>query len=119
MKSSSSDIQSLAADTKQQEQIRAALPALRLLQIMAETFKVLSDPTRLKLISALNENELCVGDVAAITGISQSSASHHLKALRQMNLVNYRRFGKMTFYALADSHVSDLLALAKEHSEEL
>lgn len=85
---------------------------------MTDIFKVLSDPTRLKIVLALEGNELCVGDLAIVTGLSQSSVSHHLKTLRQLNLARFRRQGKMTFYSLADSHVSALVAVARDHARE-
>jgi DNA-binding transcriptional ArsR family regulator len=84
----------------------------------AEIFKILSDPTRLRIIQTLQEAELCVGDITMHTGFSQSSVSHHLKTLRQANLVGLRKLGKQCFYRLADSHVSALLAVARDHARE-
>ncbi len=84
----------------------------------ADIFKILSDPTRLKIIQTLQEAELCVNDIALHTSFSQSTVSHHLKTLREANLVGLRRSGKRSFYRLADSHVSALLAVARDHARE-
>jgi DNA-binding transcriptional ArsR family regulator len=98
--------------------IQKAMEAEGLLLKMSNIFQVRRDPTRLKIILALEMEELCVCDIAALTGLSQSSVSHHLQTLRQTNLVNYRREGKMTIYSLADRHVSVLLTIARDHARE-
>lgn len=105
-------------DNEQAQRILNALEPAEVIQAMADIFKVLSDPTRLKIVTALQEGELCVGDIAGLTGFSQSSVSHHLKTLRLYNLVRFRRKGKLTFYSLADTHVSALLAVARDHARE-
>ena len=89
-----------------------------LIRNMADIFKVLSDPARLKIVLALQESELCVSHLAELTELSQSSVSHHLKTLRQTRLVDFRRQGKLIFYSLADDHVSALLAVARDHAKE-
>ncbi len=81
---------------------------------MAETFKVLSDPTRVRLISALAAGELCVADLARAIGISQSAASHQLRVLRHLDLVNYRRAGKLVYYSL-DRHTRALFQQGLAH----
>lgn len=98
--------------------VEEILASERLTEKTADMFKLLSDPTRLKIVLALQEVELCVGDAALLGGLSPSVVSHHLKTLRQANLVSYRRQGKKTFYRLADSHVSALLAVARDHARE-
>ena len=105
-------------DSEQIQRILNALEPSEVIQAMADIFKVLSDPTRLKIVTALQEGELCVGEIAGLTGFSQSSVSHHLKTLRLYNLVRFRRKGKLTFYSLADTHVSALLAVARDHARE-
>lgn len=100
------------------EKIQQAMEANGLVNKMSSMFKVMSDPTRLKIILALEMEELCVCDIAALTGLSQSAVSHHLQSLRQMNLVNFRREGKMVFYQLADKHVSILITIARDHARE-
>ncbi|HHE46988.1 MAG TPA: ArsR family transcriptional regulator [Bacteroidetes bacterium] len=100
------------------ERIQHALSSATLLRNMAEIFKVLCDPTRLKIVLALQECELCVADISEFTDLPQSSVSHHLKTLRQSRLVDYRRQGKMVFYSLADNHVTALVAVARDHAKE-
>jgi len=85
---------------------------------MAEIFKVLSDPARLRIVLTLQHGERCVGDISAITELSPSLVSHHLRNLRQLNLVGYERRGRQTFYQLADAHVIALLAVAHDHAIE-
>ena len=86
---------------------------------LAETFKILGDPTRLRIAHALAREELCVCDLAAVLGASQSVVSHSLRALRQMRLVRYRKEGKIAYYALDDEHIGALLAEGFRHVEEL
>ena len=96
---------------KVQRATKAMMPASTLLAL-AETFKILGDPTRLRLAYALAREELCVCDLAAVLGVSQSVVSHSLRALRQMRLVRYRKAGKVAYYALDDDHIAALLATA-------
>ncbi len=86
--------------------------------LIADTFQILANPTRLQIIRALGGRELCVGDLAAAVGASPSAVSHHLRQLRQMRLVRHRRDGKLTFYALDDEHVGRLFDLGLEHVQE-
>jgi len=85
---------------------------------MAQIFKILADPTRLAVLGELLEVELCVGEISARTGLTQSSVSHHLKTLREADMVRRRRQGKQIYYRLADSHVTALLAVARDHARE-
>ena len=85
---------------------------------LAETFRVLGDPTRLRIAHALAREELCVCDLANVLGASQSVVSHSLRALRQMRLVRYRRAGKIAYYALDDAHIASLLVEGFRHVEE-
>ncbi|HHW91369.1 MAG TPA: helix-turn-helix transcriptional regulator [Firmicutes bacterium] len=82
---------------------------------LAETFKVLGDPTRIKILSALSEEELCVCDLSAVLDMSVSAISHQLRVLKGARLVKYRREGKNIFYSLDDEHVISLFRLALEH----
>ncbi len=82
---------------------------------IAETFKILGDPTRIKILHALSRRELCVCDIAAIVAMGQSAVSHQLRLLRGARLVKYRKEGKMVWYSLDDSHISLLLAQGIEH----
>lgn len=81
-------------------------------------FKVLGDPTRLRIIWALDQGEMCVCDLANVLGMTKSAISHQLSTLRTANLVHYRRDGKTVYYALADEHVRHMLASGLEHVHE-
>lgn len=82
---------------------------------MATIFKALSDPTRLKIVLALLYNELCVCDIAAICGQSDSAVSHQLRILRTQKIVKNRRDGKIIYYTLDDDHVNSLIRMSLEH----
>ncbi len=82
---------------------------------MARTFQALADPTRVRILAALAQEERCVGALASLLGMSPSAVSHQLRYLRQMHLVRRRREGKRTIYALDDDHVRDLFRDALEH----
>lgn len=82
---------------------------------LADTFQVLANPTRLRLVEALAQRELCVCDLAAISGVSQSAVSHHLRQLRQLRIVRYRKEGRMAYYRLDDDHVATLLQTGIDH----
>lgn len=85
---------------------------------LAELFKTMGDPTRLRIIYALMNQELCVCDLAAVTGASESAVSHQLRLLRQQQLVKFRREGKMMYYSLLDNHVAILIEQGLEHINE-
>ena len=82
---------------------------------LAEFFKALSDPTRVRIISALSACELCVCDLAATLGMSQSAISHQLRLLRQLRLVKRRKAGQIAYYTLDDEHVSTLFREGMDH----
>ncbi len=82
---------------------------------LADTFRALADPTRLRLISALREHQLCVYDLAALVGLSQSAVSHQLRILRNLRLVRANRTGRTVYYTLDDDHIRQLLQLGLEH----
>jgi ArsR family transcriptional regulator len=82
---------------------------------LAMTFKALSDPTRVRIVSLLRGDELCVCDLAAALGMSQSAVSHQLRSLRDLRLVRWRREGRQIFYTLDDDHVADLFQRGLEH----
>ena len=82
---------------------------------LAELFKALGDPTRVRILSALHDAEVCVGDLTDALGMGQSAVSHQLKYLREMSLVATRRDGKHVFYRLDDDHVRGLFAQGLEH----
>jgi ArsR family transcriptional regulator len=86
---------------------------------VTETFKVLADPTRARLVFALSQAELCVCDLASLVGISVSAVSHQLRLLRSLGLVKFRKEGRLAYYTLSDSHVEQLLGDALAHIEHL
>ena len=85
---------------------------------LAELFKVFGDSTRIKILYALFESELCVGDLAQLLNVSVSAISHQLKILKDAKLVKFRRDGKIIFYMLDDDHVRTMLSMGREHVEE-
>ncbi|MEU6719051.1 metalloregulator ArsR/SmtB family transcription factor [Nonomuraea sp. NPDC046802] len=93
------------------------MPASEDLADTADVFGLLSDPNRLRLLVALLDGELCVCDLAAVTGQSESGVSHALRLLRAHRVVVARRAGRMAYYRLADPHVRMLLDLALAHTE--
>jgi ArsR family transcriptional regulator len=84
---------------------------------LAATFKALADPTRVRIVSILAQTELCVCDLAATLGMSQSAVSHQLRLMREMRLVKSRKDGRMVYYALDDEHIHDLFRRGLEHIE--
>lgn len=82
---------------------------------LAETFQALADPSRVRIISALMGDELCVLELAEMVGMSQSAVSHQLRILRSLGLVKFRREGRMIHYSLDDDHIRDLFQRGLEH----
>jgi DNA-binding transcriptional ArsR family regulator len=97
---------------------RRTLLAARTVEALADTFRVLGDPTRVRILDALAPGELCVCDVASLVGISESAVSHQLRLLRGMRLVRPRRAGRLVYYAVDDHHILELLKQALTHVEE-
>ena len=87
-------------------------------EALAETFRVLGDPTRVRILDALAAGELCVCDIAALAGISESAVSHQLRLLRGMRLVRPRRAGRQVFYSVDDQHILELMRQASTHVQE-
>jgi DNA-binding transcriptional ArsR family regulator len=96
---------------------RRLMPA-RTVQTLADTFRVLGDPTRLRILDALAHGELCVCDIASLINISESAVSHQLRLLRGMRLVRPRRAGRLVYYSLDDHHIIELLRQGLTHVEE-
>lgn len=88
------------------------------LTYLADTFQILANPTRLRIVDALARRELCVCDLAAVVGASASAVSHHLRQLRQMKIVRYRKAGRMAYYRLDDDHIASLFGIGMEHVRE-
>ncbi len=85
---------------------------------MAELFKVLSDPSRLRIVIALGHQELCTYDLAQALGMSESAVSHQLRLLKTLRLVRQRKEGKLVFSSIDDEHIEDLLRVARRHIRE-
>ena len=110
--------------------VKEKMPEDGLIYDIAELFKVFADSTRMKIIYALMEEELCVCDIAnivqttqseiaEITNSTQSAISHQLRILKQSKLVKYRKEGKVVYYSLDDEHISQIVKKGREHIEEL
>ena len=97
------------------EQVRTLLPRDEVLYDLAELFKIFGDSTRIKILYALLESELCVCDIAKLMEVSQSAVSHQLRVLKASKLVKFRREGKTVYYSLADEHVIGILSQGMEH----
>ncbi len=102
----------------QVEQAIKNIPDSVTLQSLTDIFKALSEPSRLKIVTALASCELCVCDLAAVSGSSESAVSHQLRILRILKIVRYRREGKIVFYRLDDDHVKSLISQSIQHVQE-
>jgi DNA-binding transcriptional ArsR family regulator len=100
------------------EQARKEAMADEELDRLSLTYKVLGDPNRLKIVMALREVEMCVCDLAAFTGLTDSAVSHQLRRLKDLALVKSRREGQIIYYSLDDEHVKRLLTIGLEHINE-
>jgi DNA-binding transcriptional ArsR family regulator len=92
--------------------VQAALPSPEAVEAATERLKLLADPTRFRVLSALAHEELCVCDLAAVAGVNESSMSHQLRLLRSLGLVTLRKEGRMAFYRLVDDAVGPLITKA-------
>lgn len=99
-------------------EVLGGMPGDETLYDLAELFKVFGDSTRIKILYALFEAELCVCDIAQLLGLTQSAVSHQLRVLKNGKLVKYRREGKTVYYSLDDDHVREILRLGLEHVGE-
>lgn len=100
------------------KKIRKDMPADELLQDLGDLFKIFGDTTRIKIIYALYEDEMCVCAISELLSMTQSAISHQLKTLKDANLVRARRDGKEIYYSLADDHVKSIIAEGFEHITE-
>lgn len=108
----------LAAREEVVKKVLEQQPDDEILYDLAELFKIFGDSTRIKILYALSESELCVNDIAQLLHLSQSSVSHQLRILKDSKLVRFRREGKIIFYALDDDHVRNIINMGMEHVEE-
>lgn len=100
------------------EKVMQDMPEEGLLYDLAEFFKVFGDSTRIRILSALSRNEMCVCDISALLSMTQSAISHQLRILKEARLVKYRREGKVVYYSLDDDHVKEIISTGLEHIKE-
>ncbi len=105
-------------DEKSVNEVKSKMLEDELLFEVSDTFKVFGDSTRLKIMYALAQKELCVCELANVLEMSQSAVSHQLRVLRSKNLVKFRKDGKMAYYSLADEHVVEIIKIGVEHAKE-
>jgi ArsR family transcriptional regulator, lead/cadmium/zinc/bismuth-responsive transcriptional repressor len=98
--------------------VKAKMPPEERLYDLAELFKVFGDTTRVKILSALFESEMCVCDIASLLNMNQSAISHQLRVLKTARLVKYRKDGKTVFYSLDDEHIKNIFDQGLEHISE-
>lgn len=98
--------------------VKAKMPPEERLYDLAELFKVFGDTTRVKILSALFESEMCVCDIATLLNMNQSAISHQLRVLKTARLVKYRKDGKTVFYSLDDEHIKNIFDQGLEHINE-
>lgn len=99
--------------------VRGKMPGEESLYVLAELFKVFGDSTRIKILCALAESEMCVCDISVLLNMTQSAISHQLRVLKQARLVKYRRDGKVVYYSLDDAHVKQIFDQGLNHISEL
>lgn len=99
-------------------EVKKRMPQDNDLYDLSDFFKVLGDSTRVRIIWALDENEMCVCDIAVLLNMTKSAISHQLKSLKQADLVKFRREGKVVYYSLKDDHVKDIFEKGIEHIKE-
>ena len=100
------------------EKVRQVMPGEDTLYDLTELFRIFGDSTRVRILYVLFESEMCVCDIAALLGMTQSAISHQLRALKSARLVKSRREGKTVFYSLADDHVKAIINQGLEHVSE-
>ena len=100
------------------ENVKKALPKDEILYDLAELFKAFGDSTRVKILCALFESEMCVCDLSTILGISQSAVSHQLRTLKSSRLVKFKRVGKVVYYSLEDEHIKHIFNEGFKHIVE-
>lgn len=100
------------------EKVQKVMPQEDELYDLSDFFKVLGDSTRIRIMWALDESEMCVCDLAVLLNMTKSAISHQLKSLRAANLVKYRKEGKVVFYSLSDDHVKQIFEKGLEHIRE-
>ena len=105
-------------DKKKVTSVKKKMKSEKTIMLLSETFKVLGDPTRIKIIFALSQEELCGCDISNLLDATKYTVSHQLRILRNMGLVRYRKEGKMVYYTLDDDHIKNLFDEGLRHVEE-
>ena len=100
------------------EQVKEEMPSVEIIERTCNTFRMLGEPSRLKIVMALAKGEMCVYHLVKCCGGTQSGTSHQLRILKQMDLIKFRRDGKNILYSLADDHVRTILEMGLEHVME-
>ena len=100
------------------KELQEYIPVDEEIQDLSEFFKVFSDPTRIKILSILNNREMCVHVISEVIEMQQTAVSHQLKILRQSRLVKYRKEGKHVFYSINDDHIKEILRTGLEHIKD-
>lgn len=100
------------------DEVKEHIPEDETLYDLADLFKVLGDTTRIKMLCALFQSEMCVCDIAAVLNMTQSAISHQLRVLKQARLVKYRKDGKVVYYSLDDEHVKSIFDQGLNHISE-
>ena len=100
------------------DRVRPNMPDQAILFNLSDFFKVMGDGTRIQILWALDESEMCVGDISVLLNMTKSAVSHQLRIIKQAKLIKNRRDGKTVYYSLADDHVKTIIGMAKEHLEE-
>lgn len=108
-------VQECCDHSKEVEKVKPTLIEEEILYDVAELFKAFADTTRIKIISVLTENELCVGAISELINVSQSAVSHQLRVLKNSKIVKPRREGKQIFYSLDDEHIQKIYDMGLEH----
>lgn len=101
------------------DEVRKVMPEDEILYDLAELFKVFGDTTRIKILYALFSKEMCVCDIADLLGMTHSAISHQLRVLKQARLVKFRKEGKVVYYSLDDSHISQIFDCGLSHIQEI
>ena len=100
------------------DEVKKAEPTFDEIMEIADMFKLFADSSRLKIICAILNNELCVCDLCELLGLTQSNVSHQLQLLRTSKLVKYRKEGKQVYYSLKDEHIEKIIKMALDHIRE-
>jgi DNA-binding transcriptional ArsR family regulator len=119
MQVSTSQESSAKQHSATRQRIARQLKPKKMFILLAETFQALGDSSRIQIVWALSQGELCVGDIAEILNMSQPQVSHHLRMLRNLHLVKKRKDGRTSYYSLDDEHIDCILRSGIEHVDDL